>query len=122
MHLTCLPQKSSVPNCVLKETALATVKELTESMGNLYECNADRLVLSGYKSGYVVIEFLISWDSGLVFSDSCSFNIDDDGEIVDCNRRDVTYTRAQSRCKLCIEKNKRTLELYISVCHVIQPF
>ena len=27
-----------------------------------------------------------------------------------------------SRCKLCSEKDKRTLEHYISECHVIQPF
>ena len=51
MHLTCLPQTNSVPNCVLKQIALATVKEHLESMGDVYECYADGSVQSGYKAG-----------------------------------------------------------------------
>ena len=52
VHLKCLPQKNSVHNCVLKQIALATVKEHTESMGDdVYECYVDGSVQSGYKAG-----------------------------------------------------------------------
>jgi len=132
VHLTCLPQKNRVHNCVLKQIALATVTEHTESMGDdAYECYADGSVQSGYKAGcacavykngllqhqvnmriqnwasttqtelagiLLATEFLMSRGSGVVFCDSQSalrtlnsFKAGGDEEIVSCIKRNVTY-------------------------------
>jgi len=136
VHFTCLPQKNSVPNCVLKQIALATVKEHLESMGDVYECYADGSVQSGYKAGcacavykngllqhqvhmrvqnwasttqtelagiLLATEYLMSRGSGVVFCDSqsalrtlSSFKTDGDEEIVNCIKRNVTYARERN--------------------------